>query len=111
MAAARPIPREAPVTRAVFPDSEDIVEFLRFLWARSAVLQTRCRATQVSIDGLARPTRPGRRSAVQESGRVFHEQLGVLVERAMVGVWKDDELSIRQLLLQDIGVHRRDDDV
>jgi hypothetical protein len=44
-------------------------------------------------------------SPVEEDRRGFQEQIGVLVEGAVIGVRIENELRIRQLLLQDIRVH------
>ena len=38
---------------------------------------------------------------VQEQSRVFNEELRGLVLRAVIGVWVDDELRIRDVLLHD----------
>src|SRR5271166_123945 len=48
---------------------------------------------------------------IEKDGRVLHEQLGVLVVRAVVGFGVKDELRVREVLLQDERVHRVDDHV
>src|ERR1700730_13815805 len=50
-------------------------------------------------------------SRVQEQRRVFNEELGVLVLRAMIGVGVDDQLRIWDVLLHDEGVDRGHDHV
>jgi hypothetical protein len=40
-----------------------------------------------------------------------HEEFRVLVERSVIGVRVEDQLRVRQILLQQIRVHRGDDDV
>src|SRR6266436_4012052 len=51
------------------------------------------------------------KSRVQEQRRVFHEELRVLVLRAVIGVGVDDQLRIRDVLLDDEGVDRGHDHV
>ena len=42
---------------------------------------------------------------------MLHEQIGILIERAVVGIRIKDELGIRQVLLENVRVHRGYDDV
>src|ERR1700752_1620340 len=51
------------------------------------------------------------KSCVQEQRRVFHEELRVLVLRAVIGVGVDDQLRIRDVLLDDEGVDRGHDHI
>src|SRR3984893_3660338 len=50
-------------------------------------------------------------SGAQEQGDVFHEQLRILVRRPVSGVGVEDELRVRDILLQDERVDREDDKV
>src|SRR5216683_1478204 len=50
-------------------------------------------------------------SRVQEQRRVFDEELGILMLRAVIGVGVDDQLRIRDVLLHDEGVNRGHDHV
>src|SRR5229473_2728737 len=50
-------------------------------------------------------------SRVQEQRRVFDEELGILMLRAVIGVGVDDQLRIRDVLLHDEGVDRGHDHV
>src|SRR5205823_876923 len=86
-AVARPIPREAPVTKAVLLRRAAIFFYLRF-------------RRQVP----SRHVPPS--SRVQKQRRVFNEELRVLVVRAVIGVGIDDQLRIRHVLLHDERVHR-----
>src|SRR6516165_11924685 len=63
--------------------------------------------------GLAggRPWSGEGRRGVQEPGDVADEQFGVLERRAVSGVGVDDQLRAREVLLQDVGVDRRYQDV
>src|SRR6185436_17811481 len=65
-------------------------------------LDKRAPASVLDIGGM---------SGVQEQRRVFNEELGVLVVRAMIGVGVDDQLSIRDVLLHDEGVDRGHDHI
>src|ERR1700676_18606 len=87
-AVARPIPREAPVTKAVLLRSAAIFFYLR---SRRRV--------------PSRPVPPSS-SRVQKQSRVFNEKLRVLVMRAVIGVGIDDQLRVRDVLLHDERVHR-----
>src|ERR1700686_2877689 len=87
-AVARPIPREAPVTKAVLLRRAVIFFYLRF----------RRRVPSRHV--------PSWSSRVQKQSRVFNEELRVLVVRAVIGVGVDDQLRIRHVLLHDEGVDR-----
>src|ERR1700686_2271081 len=86
-AVARPIPREAPVTKAVLLRRAAIFFYLRF----------RRRVPSRHVPPSSR---------VQKQRRVFDEELRVLVVRAVIGVGVDDQLSIRDVLLHNERVHR-----
>src|SRR5271155_4314192 len=88
-AVARPIPREAPVTKAVFPERLFMyVSLLSFV------------STNSHPDLLG-----------EEHRCVADEALGVLVERTVTGVGVQDQLRARNVLLQDVRVDRVDDDI
>src|SRR5579871_1264607 len=100
-AAARPMPRDAPVTSTVFPLQGDIV---------GLHLLKLSRERSVGPNPLDR-SGCSPRLGVQEHGGVGDEQFRVLVMRSVAGVRIDDELPVRQMLLQREAVDRRDDQV
>src|ERR1700759_2710285 len=87
IAAARPMPREAPVTSAVFP-------------LHGVMIDLPCWRMRDEPIASPEPGRPALRlqaaSRVQEQGSVGHEQLRILVVRPMAGIRVDDELRVRQ---------------
>ncbi len=42
---------------------------------------------------------------------MFHEQIGILVEGTVIGIRIQDELRVRQFLLQNVRAHRWNDHV
>src|ERR1700692_1810226 len=91
-AVARPIPREAPVTKAVLLRRAVMFFYLRF----------RRRVPSRHVPSSSR---------VQKQSRMFNEELRVHVVRAVIGVGVDDQLRIRHVLLHDERVHRGHDHV
>src|SRR5882757_10202148 len=83
------MPRDAPVTRAVFPE--------RLFMMRSPLLSRMSSRVSNSLG--------------QEHRHVTHKEFGILVLRPMIGIWVQDQLGVGDVLLQDEGIHRVDEHI